>query len=171
MECIHSRSVTLWSRSDFFLLDWRLITSKTHTLTYNCTLHHVMLGTLLDLLNVLVTQSFWTLCDLMDCNPPGSSVHWPLQARILRWVAIPFSSGYFQPRDWTQFSSIASGLYLLSHQGRPGPTQAIPICSSPTTIHIKCLHSWKLPYSVSDSFFFFFLCKNAYGRDAIGCSS
>ena len=159
MECVHSRSVILWSRSD--LLDWSLITSKTHTLTYNCTLHHVMLvvGTLLDLLKVLVTQSFWTLCDLVDCNSPGSSVHWPLQARILRWVAIPFSSGYFQPRDWTQFSSIASGLYLLSHQGRLGPAEAIPICSSPTTIHIKCLHSWKLPYSLSDSFFFSFSVK------------
>ena len=31
--------------------------------------------------------------DLMDCNPPGSSVHGILQARILEWVAIPFSRG------------------------------------------------------------------------------
>ena len=29
----------------------------------------------------------------MDCTPPGSSVHGILQARILEWVAIPFSSG------------------------------------------------------------------------------
>ena len=29
------------------------------------------------------------LCDPMDCNPPGSSVHGILQARILEWVAIP----------------------------------------------------------------------------------
>ena len=35
------------------------------------------------------------LCDLMDHNPPGSSVHGILQARILEWVAISFSiSGY-----------------------------------------------------------------------------
>ena len=32
-----------------------------------------------------------TLCDLMDCSPPGSSVHGILQARILEWVAMPFS--------------------------------------------------------------------------------
>ena len=33
------------------------------------------------------------LCNPMDCTPPGSSVHGILQARILEWVAIPFSSG------------------------------------------------------------------------------
>ena len=32
-------------------------------------------------------------CDSKDCNPPGSSVHGILQARILEWVAIPFSRG------------------------------------------------------------------------------
>ena len=40
---------------------------------------------------VLVIQLCLTLCDLMDCGPPGSSVHSILQARILKWVAIPFS--------------------------------------------------------------------------------
>ena len=38
-----------------------------------------------------VTQSCPTLFDLMDCSPSGSSVHGILQARILEWVAIPFS--------------------------------------------------------------------------------
>ena len=36
-------------------------------------------------------QSCLTLCDPMDCSLPGSSVHWILQARILQWVAMPFS--------------------------------------------------------------------------------
>ena len=40
---------------------------------------------------VLVTQSCLTLCDPMDCSPPGSSVYGILQARILEWVAISFS--------------------------------------------------------------------------------
>ena len=40
-----------------------------------------------------------TLCDPMDCSPPGSSVHEILQARILEWVAIPFCRGSSQPRD------------------------------------------------------------------------
>ena len=32
-----------------------------------------------------------TLCDPMDCSPPGSSVHWILQARILEWIAVSSS--------------------------------------------------------------------------------
>ena len=36
-----------------------------------------------------------TLCDPMDCSPPGSSVHGIFQARILEWVAIPSSRGIF----------------------------------------------------------------------------
>ena len=35
----------------------------------------------------------------MDCSPPGSSVHGTLQARILKWIAIPFSRGSSRPRD------------------------------------------------------------------------
>ena len=42
---------------------------------------------------VLVTQSCPTLPDPMDCGPPGSSVLGISQARILEWVAIPFSRG------------------------------------------------------------------------------
>ena len=47
----------------------------------------------------VLTQSLATLCDSMDCSLPGSSVHGILQARILEWVAIPFSRGSSQPRD------------------------------------------------------------------------
>ena len=45
-----------------------------------------------------------TLCDSMDCSPPGSSVHGNSQAKILEWVAIPFSKGSSQPRDRTSVS-------------------------------------------------------------------
>ena len=41
------------------------------------------------------------LCDPMDCSLPGSSVRGILQARMLEWVAIPFSRGSSQPRDQT----------------------------------------------------------------------
>ena len=44
-------------------------------------------------------QSCLTLCDPMDRSSPGSSVHGILQARILKWVAVPFSRGSSQPRD------------------------------------------------------------------------
>ena len=40
---------------------------------------------------MLVAQLYWTLCNHMDYSPPGFSVHGILRARILEWVAIPFS--------------------------------------------------------------------------------
>ena len=49
----------------------------------------------------LVAKSWPTLCDPLDCSSPRTSVHGILQARILEWVAISFSSGSSQPRDWT----------------------------------------------------------------------
>ena len=49
----------------------------------------------------------------MDCSPPGSSVHGILQVRILEWVAISFSRGSSQPRDWTSVSCI--GRQILYH--------------------------------------------------------
>ena len=42
-------------------------------------------------------QSCWTVCDLLDCSPSGSSVRRNLEARILEWVAIPFPRGSSQP--------------------------------------------------------------------------
>ena len=62
---------------------------------------------------VLVTQSCPALPDPTDCSLPGSSVHGILQARILEWVAIPFSRGSSQPRNPAQVSCIA-GDSLLS---------------------------------------------------------
>ena len=47
------------------------------------------------------------LCNPMDRSPPGSSVHGISQARILEWVAMPFSRGSSQPRDQTQVSYIS----------------------------------------------------------------
>ena len=47
-------------------------------------------------MKVSVTQLCLTLCDPMDCRPPGSSVHGILQKRILEWVAIPFLRGSSQ---------------------------------------------------------------------------
>ena len=49
----------------------------------------------------LFAQSCPTLCDSMDYSLLGSSVHGISQARILEWVAIPFSRGSSQPRDRT----------------------------------------------------------------------
>ena len=61
----------------------------------------------------LVAQSCPTLCDPMDCSPPGSSVHWILQARILEWVAMPSSRRSSPPRDQTQVSYIAGRFFTV----------------------------------------------------------
>ena len=65
----------------------------------------------------LVAQSCLTLCNHMDFNPPGFSVHGILQARILEWVAMPSSRGSLQAKD--QIQVCKQILYHLSHQGSP----------------------------------------------------
>ena len=49
----------------------------------------------------------------MDCSLPGSSIHGVLQARILQWIAIPFSRGSSRSRNWTQVSCIAGRFFVI----------------------------------------------------------
>ena len=60
---------------------------------------------------LLVAQSYATLCDTMDCSPPGCSDHGIPKARILEWVAIPFSRRSPYPRGWDQISCIAGRFF------------------------------------------------------------
>ena len=63
-----------------------------------------------------------TLCDPMDCNLPGSSVHRILQAKILERVAIAPSRGSSQPRDQMHVSCtscIAGGFFTTEPPGKP----------------------------------------------------
>ena len=69
----------------------------------------------------LVTQSRATLC---DCGPPGSSVHGILQARILKWVAFPFSRGSSQPRIDARSPALQGDLQLPSELPRK-PTSSL----------------------------------------------
>ena len=62
-------------------------------------------------MHVKSLQPCLTLCNLLDYNLSGSSVHGILQARILEWGAIPFSRGSPPPRDQTQVSCIAGGFF------------------------------------------------------------
>ena len=67
-------------------------------------------------------QLWPSLCDPVDCSPPGSFVHGFLQAGTLEWVAIP-SRGSSQPRDGTSIyyisyiakSALGSPTYILFH--------------------------------------------------------
>ena len=64
----------------------------------------------------LVAKSCRLFGNPMDCSPPGSSVHGILQAGILEWVAISFSRGSSQPRDWTRVSlNLLHGRQVLYH--------------------------------------------------------
>ena len=49
----------------------------------------------------------------IDCSPPGSSVYGILQARILEWIAFPFSRGSFQPRDPSQVSCFVGRFFTI----------------------------------------------------------
>ena len=78
------------------------------------------LGSVLSLLKVKVAQSFLTLCTLMDCTVCGI-----LQARVLEWVAFPFSRGSSQPRDRTQLSTLQADSLPAEPPGK------LPITLSP----------------------------------------
>ena len=72
------------------------VCARAHTCMHTCT-HSI-------------TQSCLTLCDPMNCSPPGSSVHGVFQARILEWVAISSSIYiHMRERDW---DNIVNQLYF-----------------------------------------------------------
>ena len=66
----------------------------------------------------LVTKSCLTLCDPVDCSPPGSSVHGILQARILEWVAIS-SREFSRPKNQTYISCIVGRFFATEPLGKP----------------------------------------------------
>ena len=66
----------------------------------------------------------------MDCSLPDSSVHGILQARILEWVAIPFSRGSSQSKDWTQDCCIAGRFFSVC------PPSWYQMAESPIINHI-----------------------------------
>ena len=74
--------------------------------------------------SVLVAQSCLTLFNPMDCRPPGSSIHGILQARILEWVASPFSRASSDPGIEPRSPALQADPGL-SHQG--GPTGSIHV--------------------------------------------
>ena len=75
-------------------------------------------------MTVLVAQSCLTLCDPLNCSPPGSSVHESLQEGILEWIAIPFSRGIILPQGMnpglmvTHSSTLAWKIPWMEEPGR-----------------------------------------------------
>ena len=75
----------------------------------------------------VVSDSLWPV----DHSPPGSCVHGSLPARILEWVAIPFSRGSSWPRDQTQVSRIAGTFFTVHTPGKPHEPIMFPVPHSP----------------------------------------
>ena len=70
------------------------------------------------LYSCMYAQSCLTLCDPLDCSPPGSSLHRIFQARILNWVTISFSRDSSQSRDQTRVSWIADSSLPAKPSGK-----------------------------------------------------
>ena len=98
-------------------------------------------------------QSRPTLCDPMDCNQSGSSVHGILQGRILEWVAMPCFRGSSWPKDQTCISYVSCIgrwlLYCLCHLGNPttfqnGPQSSLQAETGNVTPghHVQRLSFW-----------------------------
>ena len=100
-------------------------------------------------------QSCLTLCNPMDCSPPGSSVHGISQTTILEWVAISSSRESFQSRDQTHIScisQISGGFFTAEPPWKPQNREcrlAFILCQilpHVTTLwgpcSYSCLHRW-----------------------------
>ena len=72
-------------------------------------------------------QSCPTLCDPVDCRPPGSSVHGIFKARILEQVAISYSSGPSCPRMEPESPALTDGLFSAVPPGKPIGVQGLQV--------------------------------------------
>ena len=70
---------------------------------------------------VYCAQLYLIHCDPMECSLLGSSVHGIFQARILEWVAIPFSRGCSQPRVECTFPVLEGGFFTTEPLGKSLP--------------------------------------------------
>ena len=80
MSCVHLKRICI-----LLLLHW----------FYKCQVK--LVGVCVCVCVHMHAQSCPTLCNPMDCSPPGASVHGILQARILEHIAISFSKGSIFP--------------------------------------------------------------------------
>ena len=67
-------------------------------------------------MKVKVAQLCLTLCNPMDCSPPGSSIHGTLQASIPEWVTIPSPGDLLHPGTEPTLPALQADSLLLSHQ-------------------------------------------------------
>ena len=95
---------------------------------------------------VLVAQLCPTLCNSMDCSPPGSSIHGILPVRILEWVVIPFSSGSYRP-GWEDSikSQLSRAMWLLGTTIKTRKRRSRPLMKGDRPLqprHVNYDHKW-----------------------------
>ena len=112
--------------------------------------HCILCGPILLCVCTKSLQSCLTLCDAMDCSPPGSSVHGILQAWILKWVAMPSSRGSSWLRDQTCISCIAGQFFT---QWATGETLSSFVCMLNCSVMSNSLWSHGLPGSSVNEIF------------------
>ena len=109
------------TRNDSFLFRIQLLGKSNLTKKYLPIIHKSELKFQTKILYILqpeATELKWKLFSRVRlCDPMDYTVHGILQARILEWVAIPFSKGFSQPRDQTQVSRIAGGFFTSWARG------------------------------------------------------
>ena len=106
MKCRFLKEIVLWKRIYLYIHICMCVFIDTYVYTHVYTQMYTHVC-------VLITQSCLTLCDPMNCSPPGSSVHGISQARKLELAAISFSRGSSWPRDQIHVSFIDS--WILYH--------------------------------------------------------
>ena len=112
-----------WNFSLLSRKPWLLISLWTH-LSHVSPCHPPDTASTFHVLSLIfvcsVTQSYFILCDLMDCSLPDSSVHGIFMSRIQEWVAISSSRESSWPMDWTCVSGVSpatqAGSLFLSYQ-------------------------------------------------------
>ena len=98
-------------------------------------------------------QSCHTLCNPIDCSPPGSSLYGIFQARTLKWVAISSSKGPSRPRNHTRVSFISASLIAQLVKNLPAvqktPVQFLgwedPLEKGKATY--SSLLAWRIPWT------------------------
>ena len=136
-----------------YICTWVFIYTYTHTHIVHIHIY---------CMKVKVAQSCLTLCDPMD-----HTVHGILQARILEWVAVPFSRGSSQPRDRTQVSHIAGDSLPAEPHRKPKKARVGSLSLLQRIVPIQelnrgLLHCRWILYQLSyqGSKFSLWLCKN-----------
>ena len=109
-----------------------------------------------------VAESCLTVCNPMNHSPPATSVHRISLARILEWVAIPFSRGSSPSRNWTCISCMGRQILYTWATWEAYDSYTMLYIVIPNSVHTDFIvdRCWNLPFPVSSFWFFIHGCWN-----------